>query len=103
MDSCQVCIHGIQLWGCTKDSNIQVIQRFQNKVLRNIVNAPWYVRNSDLHRELGIDTVTETIRKYAKSHEDRLHRHVNVEVIELLDNTELVRRLRRVKPFELVN
>jgi len=32
--------YGIQLWGCTKQSNTDIIQRFQNKVLRNIVNAP---------------------------------------------------------------
>lgn len=27
----------------TKQSNIQIIQRFQNKLLRGIVNAPWYI------------------------------------------------------------
>jgi len=32
--------YGIQLWGCTKQSNTDIIQRFQNKVLRNIVGAP---------------------------------------------------------------
>jgi hypothetical protein len=29
-----VWIYGIQLWGCAIDSNIQVIQRYQNKVLK---------------------------------------------------------------------
>jgi hypothetical protein len=28
--------------------------------------------------------------------------HVNVEAIQLLDNSELVRRLKKKKPFELV-
>jgi hypothetical protein len=32
--------YGIQLWDCTSDSNIRVIQRFQNKVLKCIVQAP---------------------------------------------------------------
>ena len=40
--------YGTQLWGCTRQSNIDIIQRFQNKVLRNMVNAPWYVRHNDL-------------------------------------------------------
>jgi hypothetical protein len=31
--------YGIQLWGCTKPSNAAIIQRFQNKLLRNIVDA----------------------------------------------------------------
>lgn len=94
--------YGIQLWGCTKASNLAIIQRFQNKVLRNIVEAPWYIRNSDLHRDLEMDTVDQTIKKLAKNHEERLHHHVNVEAIQLLDNTGLERRLKRIKPFELV-
>lgn len=32
--------YGLQLWGCAKQCHIKRIQTFQNKVLRNIVNAP---------------------------------------------------------------
>ena len=53
--------YGIQLRGRTKRSNITIIQRFQNKVLRAIVNAPWYVRNADLHRDLKMEIVTGEI------------------------------------------
>lgn len=94
--------YGIQLWGCTKQSNIKIIQRFQNKVLRGIVNAPWYIRNDDLHRDLKVDLVINVIQKQAEAHERRLHHHVNVEAIQLLDNTDIVRRLKRTKPFELI-
>jgi len=45
--------------------------------------------------------VTNEIGKFAKKHEERLLHHVNVEVIQLLDKSELVRRLEK-KPFELV-
>jgi len=78
--------YSIQLWGCTKQSNIDIIQRFQNKVLRNIVGVPWYIRNSDLHRDLQMEMVTYEIGKFAKKHEERLLHHVNVEAIQLLDN-----------------
>jgi hypothetical protein len=60
--------YGTQLWGC-KPSNINIIQRFQNKVLRGIVDAPWYVRNSDFHRDLNIETVIDIIKKMAQNHE----------------------------------
>ena len=30
--------YGIQVWGCTKPSNIDIIQRFQSKVLRDLVH-----------------------------------------------------------------
>lgn len=94
--------YGIQLWGCTAESNKLVIQRFQNKVLRGITNAPWYVRNIDLHRDLNVELVDKVIQKYAEAHQKRLHHHVNVEAIQLLDHTDTVRRLKRTKPFELV-
>jgi hypothetical protein len=32
--------YGIPLWGTASNSNIEVLQRFQNKDLRSIVNAP---------------------------------------------------------------
>lgn len=94
--------YGIQLWGCTCESNKKTIQTFQNKVTRCIVDAPWYIRNTEIHKDLGIDSVNETIKKLAQSHHQRLGRHVNVEALELLNNDDLVRRLQRTKPFELV-
>jgi hypothetical protein len=33
--------YGIQLWGTTSSSNIEILERFQSKVLRLIVDAPW--------------------------------------------------------------
>jgi hypothetical protein len=94
--------YGIQLWGCATQSTTSVIQRFQNKVLRDIVNAPWYIRNTDLHRDLNMEMVTAAIRRFGQKHEERLHQQGNVEAIQLLDNSALVRRLKRTKPFELV-
>jgi len=32
--------YGIPLWGTASNSNIEILQRYQNKVLRAIVNAP---------------------------------------------------------------
>jgi hypothetical protein len=95
-------LYGAQLWGCAKPSNIEIMQRFQNKVLRNIVNAPWYIRNKDLHRDLKMETVADEIKKMAQKHEVRLHGHPNIEAIQLLDNREATRRLKRTKPLELV-
>jgi len=43
------------------------------------------------------------IRRFAGKHEERLLHHENVEAIQLLDNSELLRRLKRTKPFELVS
>jgi hypothetical protein len=92
--------YGIQLWGCTSQSNRNIIQRFQNRVLRDIVDAPWCIRNDNLHKDLTVETINSVIKKYVQLHEQRLHRHTNVEALQLLDNGDLVRRLHRTKPFE---
>jgi hypothetical protein len=47
--------------------------------------------------------VTAEIQRFAMKHEQRLHHHANVEAIQLLDNSELLRGLKRTKPFELAN
>jgi hypothetical protein len=50
--------YGIQLWGCASKSNIELIQRTQSKILRFIVNAPWYVSNHTMHTDLKTPYVT---------------------------------------------
>jgi hypothetical protein len=75
---------------------------FKNKVLRNIVNAPWYITNNDLHRDLDVEVVSSEIQRFAQKYEERLHHNENDEAIQLLDSMGIVRRLQREKPFELV-
>jgi uncharacterized protein YeeX (DUF496 family) len=72
------------------------------EVLKCTVNAHWYVRDSYLHRDLGIETVTDIIAKFVKSHEKRLQDHINIEASRLLNVNNITRRLKRKKPFELV-
>jgi hypothetical protein len=76
-----------------------VIHPYQNKVLKCIVSAPWYIRNSD-HLDLKLETVAD-IAKFASSHEMRLQNHINIEAFRVL-NVNITRRLKRNKPFELV-
>jgi hypothetical protein len=78
-----------------------VIQRFQKKVLKCIVQAPWYIRNNDLHRDLRIETVTDIVTRLTSSHKKRLQNHINSEVSRLLNVQNIPRRLKRKKPFEL--
>lgn len=59
--------YGCVIWGTTSKTNLKKVQTFQNKILRISVNAPWYVRNSQIHRELGISPVEDFIKKCAKN------------------------------------
>jgi hypothetical protein len=64
---------GRMVYSYVEVPNRLIIQRFQNKVFRNIVDAPRYVRNNQLHRDLETDTVDKEIKRFARKHEDRLH------------------------------
>jgi hypothetical protein len=47
----------IQLWGMASTINIEIQGRFQSKVFRMIVDAPWYVPNTVIRRDLQTPTV----------------------------------------------
>ncbi len=95
--------YGAQLWGCAIQSNRMVIQRSQNKFLRAAVNAFRYTRNEDIHRDFGIKTVDDIIQEIAGGREKRLHRHDNVLALLLFEDcSKDKRRLKRLKPYELV-
>jgi hypothetical protein len=45
-----------------------------------------------------MEMVTNGIGKFAKKHEEKLLHQVNVEAIQLLDSSELVRKLKKKFP-----
>lgn len=94
--------YGAQIWGCAAKNHIEIIQRIQNKILRNIVNAPWYTRTNDLHRDLGVKKVADEIKIIATKHAERLQHHTNPEASILCNGEIYFRRLKRTKPHDLV-
>jgi hypothetical protein len=44
--------YDIQLWGTAFTSDIEILERFQSKALHLRVNAPWYVLNTLIRRDL---------------------------------------------------
>jgi hypothetical protein len=65
----------------------------------------WVCQFADSYVKLNVESLNVTlgsIQRFAQKHEERLHHHANVEAIQLLDNVDIVRRLQRKKPFELI-
>jgi hypothetical protein len=91
---------GIQLWSTASTASIEILDRFQSKALRMILDAPWYVLNKAIRRDLQITTVKDEIHRYGSQYSARLCAHpydLIVNLIELPDN----RRLRRHLPNDL--
>jgi hypothetical protein len=55
--------YGIQLWGTGSNSNIEILQGFQSKTLRSILNAPCYINNHRIHENLQMNTVPSEIKQ----------------------------------------
>jgi hypothetical protein len=92
--------YGIQLWGTASTSSIEILERFQSKALRMIMDAPRYVPNMVIRRDHQMPTVKEEICRYSSQYSARLSAHPNdlvVNLTELPDN----RRLQRHLPNDL--
>jgi hypothetical protein len=86
-------LNRIQLWGTASTSNIAILHRFQSKALHLIVDAPWYVPNTIIRRDLQIPT---EIRRYSSQYSARLSalpNNIIVNLIELPDSRQLRRHL----------
>jgi hypothetical protein len=80
-----------------------LLQRFQNMVLRALVDAPWCVPNRVLHKDLGIQTVREEVMLNSKKkYQARLQAHPNALATHLLLEDANARRLHRFHPVDLL-
>src|SRR5215471_14420327 len=91
--------YGIELWGCASKPNIAVIQRYQSKLLRTMVNAPWYVSNHILHTDLRIPYVRTVFQERIAKHRTTVTSHPNP-LLEPLLRPTFNRRLKRRWTFD---
>jgi len=55
--------YGIQIWSSAKPSDLRTSQAFQSTCLRQIVCAPWYIKNNNhLRKDLKIPMLSQLTR-----------------------------------------
>ncbi|KAG7305612.1 hypothetical protein JYU34_009704 [Plutella xylostella] len=92
--------YGIQLWGSACNSNIEILQRYQNILLKSISHAPWFITNREVHEFLGMPTVKQEIATSCSKYKIRLDNHPNLLAQDLLLHSHK-RRLKRHAILEL--
>jgi hypothetical protein len=92
--------YGIQLWGTAFTSNIEILELFQSIALCMIADAPWYVLNTVIRKDLQIPTIKDEIRCYSSQYSARLSTHPNDLIINLIELPDSW-RLRRHMPNDL--
>jgi hypothetical protein len=92
--------YGIRLWGAASTSNIEILERFESKALRLITDAPLYVPNAIIQRDLQVPSVKEEIRRLSAQYYVGLCTHPNLLATQL-SGPSAFRRLRRHLPSDL--
>ncbi|GFU28496.1 RNA-directed DNA polymerase from mobile element jockey [Trichonephila clavipes] len=67
-----ILLYASPIWASAAVSHLKKLHVFQNKHLRKITNAPWFVRNEILHKDLKIDPIFDFIKNQSKTFFDRL-------------------------------
>jgi hypothetical protein len=93
--------YGIELWGTASNSNLEILQRFQNNVLRAISIAPWFARNTEIHEYLQMPTIKEEVNRYCVKYKERLHKHTNELARDLVNVNDNMTRLKRWQILQL--
>jgi len=91
----------LQLLGSASKSNLEILERFQSKVLRIIKDEPWYVPNAVMKRDLQVLSVRKEVRNYSVTYRQRLNCHSNSLAKSLFQRTNFNRSLKRYYPVDL--
>ena len=81
-------------WGTASSSNIEILQRFQSKILCIIANAPRFMKNVHFHRDLKMPLVNDEIKDHIQQiprpyHQASKRYRLNAEVIiEILQTSK---------------
>lgn len=70
------------IWGYAGDSIINRLQTIQNIQLRIAANAPWFVRNTQIHRDLNTPTIKTHIKAISKKFYTNVETHPNRSIRE---------------------
>jgi hypothetical protein len=92
--------YGIPLWGTASQSNIEILQRLQNKILRMATNAPRYVPNNVIHIDLQIPTIREEITRPSTNYKAKIEMHPYKLTTNPFEKNGQD-RLRRYSPLDL--
>lgn len=95
-----ILLYASPTWCIASKTNLNKLQTFQNKILRLILNAPWFIRNIQIHNDLQIKTIKEEITCHTQKLYEKSTNHINPLVTNSLSyEINPLSHLRRQRNF----
>lgn len=73
-----------------------------SNVVKTLLSVLLYGRHDFIHRDMIITSIQDEFTKIVRKHEMKLDQYTNPAAIQLLDNSQDYRRLKRHIPNDLV-
>ncbi|GBN13709.1 putative RNA-directed DNA polymerase from transposon X-element, partial [Araneus ventricosus] len=90
------------VWGAAAKTHINKLETAQNKIARQITQAPWYVRNKQIQKELKLTSVLDYFRKLAIKFFNNIDNSTNAAIAEIPRYDPSEHRKRR-RPRTLIS
>ncbi|GBN21490.1 RNA-directed DNA polymerase from mobile element jockey [Araneus ventricosus] len=71
------------VWAFTAKSNFNIIQVLENKTIRMIMQADWYIRNTDIRKSINIPSLKDFIIKLSDKFYNNLSQIDNTEISKI--------------------
>jgi hypothetical protein len=76
-------MYGAEIWSTTAKSNIKIVEQLQSTYLRRALDAPLYMRKTQIQRETNTEPITERIQSMKNKLQEKLKDHPNAELRNL--------------------
>ncbi|KFM57027.1 putative RNA-directed DNA polymerase from transposon BS, partial [Stegodyphus mimosarum] len=92
-----VMLYGSPVWAATAKTNRKVLQTLQNKIIRTIFGAPWFIRNQILQNDAKINSIDEEILKTVFKFYEKMSNHPS-SVIQNIGNYDYLVNQKYKRP-----
>jgi hypothetical protein len=75
-----VITYGAEIWSTTAKSNLKIIEQIQNAYLRRALDAPPYMRNTQIQRETKTEPIKVHIQNMKIKLQEKIKNHPNAEL-----------------------
>lgn len=86
-----VLTYDMSTWGCAANTNINKIQVIQNRILRIITSASWFISNVQIRRDLVVPSIRQHMKAATSKIIERAEKHENENVGQLNYNIQACR------------